>query len=88
MDLANTEHLVEVCSEVVLEDNEILVNYGEKSLFISIPVEESICICKQHLEADQSLLKCADLSVETTMQLLRFCLTPQPSNMKTNIIKN
>ena len=56
-------------------DDEILVSYDVKSLFTSIPVEESICICEQRLKADQSLSKRTELRVETIIQLLRFCLT-------------
>ena len=53
----------------------MLVSYDVKSLFTSIPVEESIAICERRLRADASLADRTSLDVSTIITLLRFCLT-------------
>ena len=60
---------------VELEDDEALVSYDVKSLFTNVPVNESIAICERRLHEDESLWEQTELSVETIIQLLRFCLT-------------
>ena len=53
--LRNTADLVDTMEDVVLHDDEILVSYDVKSLFTSIPVNESVDLCEQRLLDDDSL---------------------------------
>ena len=46
-----------------------------KSLFTSIPVEESIQVCEKRIIVDNTLSERIQLDVPTIYQLLRFCLT-------------
>ena len=62
-------------AEVKLADEEILVSFDVKSLFTSIPVEESIRICETKLREDAKLSERTPMEVETIVKLLRFCLT-------------
>ena len=73
--LKNTEDLVEVFKDVKLKKDEILVSFDVKSLFTSIPIEEAISVCESRLNEDTTLKTRTDLSVQTIIQLLRFCLT-------------
>ena len=73
--LKNTMDMVEVFEDVVVDEDEVLVSFDVKSLFTSIPVEEAIEICKGRLLEDSSLEERTDLSVDTIVNLLRFCLT-------------
>ena len=41
--------------EISLDENEMLVSYDVKSLFTSIPVQESIGIIEGKLQADETL---------------------------------
>ena len=59
----------------MLRDDEMLVSYDVKSLFTSIPIEESIQVCEKRLFADNALSERTQLDVPTITQLLRFCLT-------------
>ena len=72
--LRNTKDLVDVFSEAVVQDDEILVSYDVTSLFTSIPVEKSILICERRLSIYNSLSDRTDLDVTTIVRLLRFCL--------------
>ena len=58
----------DVLSEVVVQDDEVLVRYYMKSLVTSIPVEESILICEQRLSTDNSLSDRTDLDVMTIVE--------------------
>ena len=73
--LRNTEDLISIFDEVVIEEDEMLVSYDVKSLFTSIPVEESIKICERRLQSDDTLAERTSLSVPTIITLLKFCLT-------------
>ena len=46
-----------------------------KSLFTSIPVEESIGIIERKLQDDETLNDRTTMDVSTIIRLLRFCLT-------------
>ena len=59
----------------MLRDDEMLVSYNVKSLFTSIPVEESIQVWEKRLIVDNTLSERTQLDVPTIIQLLRFCLT-------------
>ena len=72
--LRNTVDLVETMEEVCLEQDEVLVSYDVKSLFTSIPIDESINICKRRLQLDDTLGDRTDMDIDTIVQLLRFCL--------------
>ena len=73
--LRNTADLVDTMEDVVLHDDEMLVSYDVKSLFTSIPVNESVDLCEQRLLDDDSLSDRTSLDVATIVRLLRFCLT-------------
>ena len=74
--LRNTIDLVDKLDNIVLLDDEMLVSYDSKSLFTSIPVEESIQVCEKRLVVDKTLSLRTQLNVPSTIfQLLRFCLT-------------
>ena len=60
--------------EVCLEQDEVLVSYDVKSLFTSIPIDESINICKRRWQLDDTLGDRTDMDIDTIVQLLRFCL--------------
>ena len=60
---------------VELRDDEVLVSYDVKSLFTNVPVNESIAICEKRLQEDESLKDRTEMSVETIIKLLSFCLT-------------
>ena len=53
--LKNTENLVSTMREVKLNEDEMLVSYDVKSLFTSIPIQESIRLCEQRLGEDGTL---------------------------------
>ena len=72
--LKNTEDLVDTMREVRLSEDEILVSYDVKSLFTSIPINETIQICEQRLREDGTLSERTEMSVDTIIILLRFCL--------------
>ena len=76
--LRNTTDLVDKLDDAVLRDDEMLASYHAKSLFTSIPVEESIQVCEKRLIVDKTLSECTQLDVPTIIQLLRFCLTSMP----------
>ena len=86
--MRNTTHLIEVFSEIVLDDDEILLSHDVKSLFTSIPVEEAISICEQRLKNDQTLSERTEMSADTITQLLRFCLMSTAFQYENNIINN
>ena len=73
--LKNTNDLVETMEKVTLNEDEMLVSYDVKSLFTSIPVEESIGICERKLNEDETLGDRTSMDVATIIRLLRFCLT-------------
>ena len=73
--LKNTAELVEGFDNVVLQDDEMLVSYAVKSLFTSIPVGESIDICKRRLRDDDYLADRTGMDASTVVGLLKFCLT-------------
>ena len=56
------------------ETMHVLVSYDVKSLFTDVPVEESLPICHQRL-ADKTWFDGVDISKQTIIRLLRFCLT-------------
>ena len=51
------------------------MSYDVKSLFTSIPVEESLGICERKLWADNTLNERTSMDVTMIVRLLRFCLT-------------
>ena len=53
----------------------VLVSYDVKSLFTNVPVNESLAICEKRLREDESLQDRTEMSVETIIKLLNFCLT-------------
>ena len=53
----------------------MLVSYDVKSLFTSIPVEESLGICERKLREDNTLNERMSMDVTTIVRLLRFCLS-------------
>ena len=61
--------------EVTLNEDEMLVSYDVKSLFTSIPVEESIGRCERKLNKDEMLGDRTSVDVATIIGLLRFCLS-------------
>ena len=73
--LRNTIDLVDKLDNIVLRDDEMLVSYDVKSLFTSIPVEESIQVCEKRLIVDKTFSERTQLDLPTIIQLLRFCLT-------------
>ena len=73
--LRNTNDLVDTMKDISLDANEMLVSYDVKSLFTSIPVEESIGIIERKLRDDETLNDRTTMDVSTIIRLLRFCLT-------------
>ena len=73
--LNKTEDLSAKMRGVELRDDEVLVSYDVKSLFTNVPVNESIAICEKRLREDESLKDRTEMSVETIIKLLSFCLT-------------
>ena len=59
--------------EVKLNEDEMLVSYDVKSLFTSIPIQESIRLCEQRLSEDETLSERTNMSVDGVM-LLKICL--------------
>ena len=72
--LKNTAELVEEFDNVVLQD-EMLVSYDVKSLFMSIPVAESIDTFERRLRDDDSLADRTGMDASTVFALLKFGLT-------------
>ena len=72
--LRNTADLVESMEDVTVDETELLVSFDVKSLFTSIPVNEAINICRRKLEGDNTLGERTDMSADTIVQLLSFCL--------------
>ena len=54
----------------MLRDDEVLISYNVKSLFTSLPVEESIQVCEKRLIVDKMLSERTQLDVPTIIQLL------------------
>ena len=52
--MSNTIDLVDKLDGVVLRDDEMLVSYDVKSLFTSIPLEESIQVSEKRLIVDDA----------------------------------
>ena len=73
--LRNTNDLVDTMGDIHLRENEMLVSYDVKSLFTSIPVEESLGICERKVREDYTLNERTSMDVTTIVRLLRFCLT-------------
>ena len=74
--IKNTADLVASMEHVTLSEDELLVSFDVKSLFTSIPVEESITICEHKLRQDHTLdQRSGGMDVNTIIKLLRFCLT-------------
>ena len=65
-------------SDVVIRDDEMLVSYNVKSVFTSIPVEESIQVCERRLILDNTLSECTQSDIPPIIELLRFCLKSMP----------
>ena len=61
--------------DVMADEDEVLASFDVKNLFTSIPVEEAIETCKGSLLEDSSLEERTNLTVNTIVYLLRFCLT-------------
>ena len=72
--LKNTEDLVSTMREVKIYEDEMLVSNDVKSLFTSIPIQESIRLCEQRLGGDETLSERTNMSVDTIITLLKFCL--------------
>ena len=72
--IKDTAHLVESLKDIKLVEDEILVSFDVKSLFTSIPVNETIEICRERLEKDETLEERTKMDVPTIIQLLRLCV--------------
>ena len=70
--LHNTMDLVETMTGITLEEDEILVSYDVKSLFTSIPIEETIDMCEKRLNNDETLSDRTTMDIATIISLLRF----------------
>ncbi|XP_071476530.1 uncharacterized protein [Diadema antillarum] len=71
----NSKDLVNKLSDLVLDQDEVMVSYDVTALFTCTPVKESLSIIKERLRNDTSLVDRAELSVEQIMNLLEYCLT-------------
>ena len=70
--LRKTIDLVDKLDDVVLRDDEMFVSYDVKSLFTSIPVEESIQVCEKRLIVDNTLSQRTQLDVPTIIHCKDF----------------
>ena len=57
----NTLDLVDTMSDMVIQDNEMLVSYNVKNLYTSIPLGESVVTCLRPPEQDDSLAQRRDM---------------------------
>ena len=79
--LRNTNDLINTMENIHLRENEMLVSYDVKSLFTSIPVEESLGI-ERKLREENTLNERTSMDVTTIVRLLRFCLTTTAFHFK------
>ena len=73
--LKNANDLVETMKKATLNEDKMLASYDVKSLFTSIPVEESIGICERKLKEDVTLNDWTSRVVATIIGLPQICLT-------------
>ena len=59
---------------ITLDEDEELVSFDVKAFFTSILLEEAIKICEQRSRDDVSLAERTQLTADTVIRLLRFCL--------------
>ena len=73
--MQNSEDLVSKLTPIKVEEDESIISFDISALFTSVPVEESITLILERLEADLTLSDRTSLSPQQAMDLLRMCLT-------------
>ena len=68
----NSAQLAKDLASVVIYDDEILISHDVVALFTKTPVDATLHIVRQRLEADRTLKKRTKLSVDDIMKLLTF----------------
>ena len=57
-----------------IQDNEIMVSFDAKSLFINVPIEDACSITQQRMQADKYFTYRTNLSPSQVINLLEFVL--------------
>ena len=72
--IKNSSHFVSKIKDLLFNENDIMVSFDVKSLFTKVPIEDSLHIIKDRLEADESLEIRTTLTVQQICQLTELCL--------------
>ena len=70
----NTRDFVQQVRCIPLPQDECIMSYDVKALFISVPIGPAINIIKKHLEQDKELQQRATMTFSNIISLLEFCL--------------
>jgi len=71
----NSTQLADDLASLHLEDDEVLISHDVVTLFINIPVADSLKVIRERLERDKSWSHKTLLDVDDVMELLEFILT-------------
>ena len=71
----NSQQLAEDLAEVYIEEDEIFNSHDVVSLFTNVPIDETLAIIKDRLEADNTLHQRTKLNVDDLMEILKFLCT-------------
>ena len=72
--LKNTKDFIQQLKEVKLQQDETIISYDIKALFISVPIQPVLDIIKNKLENDQQLQQRTSMTVSHITSLLEYCL--------------
>ena len=72
--IKNTSDFCEQLQNITIEEDEILVSYDVKSLYTSIPIDDTLDIITHKLSHDNRLKDQTSLSPQDIRQLLNVCL--------------
>ncbi|XP_072043299.1 uncharacterized protein [Amphiura filiformis] len=71
----NSQQLAEELTGVMINDGEMFNSHDVVSLCTNVPIEETLIIIREKLEADHSLKKRTNLNVDDLMEILKFLCT-------------
>ncbi len=73
--LHNSVDLVTNLTSIRLREDESIISFDVNALFTSVPVEESLTLIQESLEADPTLSERTTLSPQQVSDLLKMCLS-------------
>ena len=70
----NSKDFIQQIQGIKIQEDQCIMSYDVKALFISVPIQPAIDIIKKLLEEDGELQKRTNMSVNHIISLLEFCL--------------